>query len=198
MPSHNIIYVDMDGVIVDFYEQYYRLAQVHDPELFTVLPKHDELDVYWLEDMVPERLEQRAIDLCNHPLLFEQAKPITGAIEGVLELERKARSYGFDTYICSAPSASNKKSYADKASWVERYLGSSWVQRLVLTQDKTLCDGLILIDDKPDPLGTRVSSWKHVIFDQPYNRQQVDKHVMLDWSSKSIDDVLDYTISLLV
>ena len=150
MPSHNIIYVDMDGVIVDFYDQYYRLAQVHDPELFTVLPKHDELDAYWLEDLVPERFEQRAIDLCNHPLLFEQAKPIVGAIEGVLELEAKARAYGFDTYICSAPNASNKKSYADKASWIERYLGSSWVQRLVLTQDKTLCDGLILIDDKPE------------------------------------------------
>ena len=50
-------------------------------------------------------------------------------------------------------------------------LGPEWLQRLVLTSDKTLVRGDLLIDDKPQVSGQeRLPSWEHVVFDAPYNR----------------------------
>ena len=31
--------------------------------------------------------------------------------------------------------------------WVEKHLGKSWVERIILTRDKTMVAGHILIDD---------------------------------------------------
>ena len=37
----------------------------------------------------------------------------------------------------------------EKYQWVEKYLGKSAVSQLMLTKDKTIVHGDILIDDKP-------------------------------------------------
>ena len=54
------------------------------------------------------------------------------------------------------------------------HLGKSWVDRIILTRDKTLVRGDILLDDAPQAKGSSLEPvWEHVYFDQPYNRPGV-------------------------
>jgi 5'-nucleotidase len=41
---------------------------------------------------------------------------------------------------------------------------------VILTRDKTLVRGDILVDDKPTIAGLATPLWRHILFDQPYNR----------------------------
>lgn len=38
-------------------------------------------------------------------------------------------------------------------AWVEKHLGYDFLEQVILTRDKTLIAGDLLIDDKPDILG---------------------------------------------
>lgn len=38
-------------------------------------------------------------------------------------------------------------------AWVERHLGPDFLEKVILTRDKTIVSGDILVDDKPDILG---------------------------------------------
>lgn len=44
-------------------------------------------------------------------------------------------------------------------AWVEQHLGHDFLEQVILTRDKTLITGDLLIDDKPDILGEH---WIHV------------------------------------
>lgn len=43
-------------------------------------------------------------------------------------------------------------------AWVEKHLGHEFLEQVILTRDKTLITGDILIDDKPDILGKELKS----------------------------------------
>jgi len=59
----------------------------------------------------------------------------------------------------------------EKYQWVEEHLGHEFTGRVILTRDKTLACGDVLIDDKPAIRGLGTPHWHQIIFDQPYNRQ---------------------------
>lgn len=63
---------------------------------------------------------------------------------------------------------------AEKYLWVEKHLGREATNRLILTKDKTLVRGDILIDDKPHIAGAMRPQWKHIVYDAPYNRERKD------------------------
>lgn len=58
-------------------------------------------------------------------------------------------SKGIDVYIASRPSFPNKHCYTEKALWTEKWLGSSFVEKLILIPNKNLLIGDYLIDDYP-------------------------------------------------
>jgi len=50
-------------------------------------------------------------------------------------------------------------------------MGEDFLRRLIITRDKTLVKGAVLIDDKPHVTGAVTApDWTHLLFDQPYNR----------------------------
>ncbi|MDA8708606.1 hypothetical protein N9M10_04500 [Hellea sp.] len=53
----------------------------------------------------------------------------------------------FDPFILTAPSIYNPLSYTEKRLWVEEQLGFEWVKRLIISPNKSLLKGDILIDD---------------------------------------------------
>jgi 5'-nucleotidase len=87
-------------------------------------------------------------------------------VEGVHAL----LALGHDVRICTSPLTQYQNCVAEKYEWVERHLGLDFVSRIVVTKDKTLVHADVLVDDKPLVEGVRTPSWKHVLFDQPYNR----------------------------
>lgn len=77
------------------------------------------------------------------PGLFGAMEPIEGAIEAV---HRLAEHY--DCYILSTAPWKNPSSWSDKLLWVQRYLNDIFYKRIILSHNKNLCRGDIIIDDR--------------------------------------------------
>ena len=54
----------------------------------------------------------------------------------------------------------------EKYQWVEAHFGYDWTKRVILTRDKTIVSGDILIDDKPEITGCAMPPWQHVLYDR--------------------------------
>lgn len=48
-------------------------------------------------------------------------------------------------------------------------------ERVLFAKDKSEIIGNVLIDDHPHPRNEEKATRKHIIFDQPYNREGEDK-----------------------
>jgi 5'(3')-deoxyribonucleotidase len=96
--------------------------------------------------------------------MFADLQPIPGAIEAVRCLQEK-----YTVRICTKPLATSEFCIPEKKAWVERYLGKQLMDSMIITPDKYLQDGVVLIDDHPTPLLAEKASWQQIVFTQPYN-----------------------------
>ena len=88
---------------------------------------------------------------------------------------------GHQVYIVSSPhNLCMGSSCYNKHIWIKRELGQEWNSRAILSQDKTLISGDILIDDKPEIEGFNKPDFKHVLFNQSYNRK-INKKRINNW-----------------
>lgn len=119
-----LLFVDMDGVLVDFYKG--------------IRQHHSDFDHLAAE-------EQRRITaaLSATPGFFTSLDPVEDAIESFALLSRH-----FDTYILSTPDWYGVNSWTEKRIWVEAHLGEAAFKRLILTHNKGLFSGRALIDDR--------------------------------------------------
>lgn len=85
-------------------------------------------------------------------------KPIPGAIEAYKKLK-----LDYDVCILTKPSVINAMSYTEKRYWIEIYLGYSECENLIISCDKTLLKGDILIDDNIQT-GRKEPDWEHIHF----------------------------------
>ena len=113
-----IIYVDMDGVMVDLEG---HLRSKYSPEYIAMLGNE--------VDTIPE--------------LFDDPKPIKGAINAV-----KVLAKNYDVYFLSTAPWDNPRAWMAKRLWIEKYLGEWGYKRLILTHRKDLMIGDYLIDDR--------------------------------------------------
>ena len=79
---------------------------------------------------------------------FLKLSPIHGAIDSV-ELLRQ----NFDVYILTAPSTRNPHCYSEKRIWIEDHFGYEFTKKLIISPNKGLLRGDILIDDHIDGKG---------------------------------------------
>lgn len=117
-----ILYIDMDGVLVDFRSGEARMTDYERrtyPE-----DKHDEV-----------------------PGIFGRMDPMPGAIGAFHQLAPL-----FDTHVLSTAAWANPSAWSDKLLWVQRHLGDDARKRLILTHHKDLVRGDYLVDDlyRPD------------------------------------------------
>ena len=73
---------------------------------------------------------------------FENLKPIENAIESVQQLRKI-----FDVYILTAPSTMNPLCYTEKRIWIEKHFGYEFTNKLIISPNKGLLKGDVLIDD---------------------------------------------------
>ena len=194
-----IILVDQDGVFCDFAAGYYELAKRVDPQLYAALkPLGTQPNYYIHEHIEDPELRARGAILADHPDLFDMLPPNDGAIEGLIYLSEYAESeFGLDTLIVTAPHTSNLNSYTAKAKWIKKYLGQKWLDKLMIVRDKTAVSGIILIDDKPTPLGKFTPDWTHVIMPHSYNLEQQKTLKVFDgWNKKSIEDIAHFACKI--
>jgi|TARA_B100000768_G_C11251655_1_gene364360 5'(3')-deoxyribonucleotidase len=124
MANKKIIYVDLDGVIVNllgYIDKQYTAEQVNKIGYGTI------------------------IDRDSRP--FYKAEPIEGALDAI-ELLNESDKY--DVFLLSTAPWANEDAWTAKRVWVEKYLGFSMNRRLILTHRKDLLKGDYLIDDRPN------------------------------------------------
>ena len=78
------------------------------------------------------------------PGIFSLMDPMPGAIAAVHQLAKD-----FDVYILSTAPWKNPSAWADKVTWVTKYLDDVLHKRLILSHHKDFLKGDYLIDDRP-------------------------------------------------
>jgi len=141
LASASEIYVDMDGVLADFFGEWAKLmkvdhySKIDDIDINVALQKIRDTDEFWL----------------NLPML-PQAKQLLNLIKKI------KGSYN----ICSSPLADDPNSEPHKREWIKRNLDFFPPNKIIITHNKpkyaTNQDGTpnILIDD----FGKNISSWE--------------------------------------
>ena len=135
--SKGIILVDMDNTIVDYSASIAVELQRNYPN---VKVTSDNWQTLQLNDLHYNRKK-----IQSQPQFFKKLKPMNGALKALKEMEHD----GYSVFIVSSPSISGNSCHSEKCEWMKLHFGDKWARRLVLTKDKTIVIGDVLIDDKP-------------------------------------------------
>lgn len=76
------------------------------------------------------------------PGFFKDLDPIHDAIQSVKILAEKN-----EIWFLTRPSIKNLHCYTEKAEWIQKWFGEEWLERLIISSNKSLLIGDILIDD---------------------------------------------------
>lgn len=186
--KQKVTLIDMDSVIVDFENGFREKWQRKYPHRICI--PTEERRAHALEDDYPKEFSDDINALMAEEKFFSDLLPIPGAVEAMHNLVRQ----GYNVIICTRPLYAFKNCINEKYDWVHRHLGIDFVQRMMPARDKTLVFGHILIDDMPYITGRHEPSWHHILYDQPYNRNVVDRK-RLTWENyeEVIKEVLQKT-----
>jgi 5'-nucleotidase len=169
MSSPIVILVDMDNTVFDLKGAIQKRWNLLYPD--KPAPTHHKswelIDSY--EELYPGFGADAADDILRKTHdLFDNLEPIDGAVEALNKL--KAR--GCEVFFCTSPIGNYHNCLNQKYDCVKRHFGTEWVNRIILTRDKTVVHGDALIDDKPRITGIIRPSWWHVIYSQSYNQDR--------------------------
>lgn len=178
-----ILLADQDGVLANFEERLLEIyRQLYPNRPFVPL---DQRKNFYPEMDYPKDESHLVRDIYHSPNFFLSLKPIPGAIEALHEIQE----LGHEVYICTSPLTEYENCIFEKYLWVDKYFGREWVKKLIVTKDKTLVHGDILVDDRPEILGLVKPSWEHVLYTQPYNKSIEGKR-RLTWANwKEVLDI---------
>ncbi|HVB02085.1 MAG TPA: hypothetical protein VNE41_00050 [Chitinophagaceae bacterium] len=124
MSEKELLFIDMDGVLVDF--------------AGGVRSSYPDFDCY-----PADRQQEITALLSRKPGFFTSLEPIVGAVEAYRKLSRQ-----YEVYILSTPDWAGVHSWTEKRIWVEQHLGEAAYKKLILSHNKGLFTGRALIDDR--------------------------------------------------
>lgn len=125
------VFVDMDGVLVDF-------------------------DGYMKETGLTSETIKKT------PHAYWKMKPMPEAIKAIHSL----LGMGHDVWIATKPPTGIAYAYADKVTWVLDYI-PELKRKIVITHDKSLLRGDVLIDDRPHKANVDKFQGKVIHFGSP-------------------------------
>jgi len=174
------VLVDMDNTIVDWDGEFirrYSEASGQDPlEVEEMVRNRQKFEI---EENFEASEHAKVLEVIASPGFYESLKPLPGALEALQKMVEE----GVDVKLVTAPHPLCAGSCArEKFISVERLLGPAFLERLIITRDKTHVQGDLLVDDKPRVSGSRTASWTHVLFNQSYNKSMEGKARLSAWS----------------
>lgn len=180
--SRPVVLVDMDGTINNWVEHFYTLFNTDYPHLGPRDP--EDQTTYDMFAGADNTARAAILEIMDRPGFYADLAPYPGAAEALnLMLDR------FDVFLCTSPWLTNPTCVTDKYAWADRHLGRGWGGRTILTMDKTVVGGALLLDDKPNIRGAATPQWVQAFFDQPYNRTDESKPRLHYWDGVTPDRI---------
>ncbi len=171
-----IILIDMDDVLADFDREFLNVWKKKYPGKFYI--PLEKRSLFYMKDQYPPGVWELVREVYTSPGFIRSLPAVPGGAEAINELSER----GFDVFICTSPLSNYENCVLEKYEWVDEHLGRDWTEKLILTRDKTLIKGEILLDDRPEVKGAAAPEWEHVLFDRPYNRNIKSKR-RLTWEN---------------
>jgi 5'-nucleotidase len=171
-----IILIDQDETLADFIGGFTKRWSEKYPKE-PVVPTDSYLSSRIL-DHYPKESEEMVKSIYTAPGFIFGLDPIEGSIEAIREMD----ALGHDVRICTSPLSSYNNCVVEKYAWIENHFGREFTRKMLLTKDKTLIRGDIMIDDSI-PKGVMDPLWDFVVFDRPHNQKIVGKRLYRwkDW-----------------
>lgn len=175
-----VLLIDMDGTACDWSARLKQNFELKFPD--RKLKPISEFHQFYVEDSHPDDWRDDIAQISRQPGFYESLLPIEGAIEALKDIEENCLDF-IEPFLCSSPEVEYETQlcHTEKARWVEEHLGRFWTKRLILTKDKTLVRGHILLDDKPLIKGALTPTWTHFVYEQPWNAR-VANLARFNWS----------------
>lgn len=179
------ILVDMDGPLADFDAAFYALCEGSEWPMHSTLA--DQCHRFATDCILDPEHARLARQYVNTSRWFLDLPVVDGAAEGLDALADHA-----DVWICTKPLEANPHCRDDKAAWIRRHLGTDWERRLVLTPDKSLVRGDVLLDDAIKLHWLETAEWQPVVFPTPWNGDGSEWHGIRRWTwGDPIDELLE-------
>jgi 5'-nucleotidase len=138
---------------------------------------------FWAQEQygqIDRRYPAMIDELVSDAEFFLSMPVVSGARRAVQQM----RDDGLEVFFCSSPRPTAPATAAGKLEWVRENFGDYFLHRTILTQDKTLIHGDVLVDDKPAITGAKLHpSWRHILWDMPHNREVIGNLRMKRWAS---------------
>uniref|UniRef100_A0ABM5FMN4 5'(3')-deoxyribonucleotidase, cytosolic type n=1 Tax=Pogona vitticeps TaxID=103695 RepID=A0ABM5FMN4_9SAUR len=179
------VLVDMDGVLADFEGGLWRGFRASYPaEPHVELAQRRGFSAREQYRCLREDLAVKVASVYESPGFFLGLDPVPGAIEAMQEMIQIPNT---EVFICTSPLLKYEYCIQEKYLWVEKHLGPKFVERLILTRDKTVILADLLFDDKDAVKGVEPNpKWEHILFSCCHNR-----HLELQPSQRRLESWAD-------
>lgn len=167
--------IDMDGVIANFDKALLdKFQKTYPNKPFISLENRTS---FYVKDDYPKEDQPLIEEIYTTQGFFLNMEPIEGSIKALYEIQKAN-----EIFLCTSQLTKNPHCVPEKYEWIKKYLGKDWINKIVITKDKTIIQGDYLIDDKPKITGIQTPTWEHILYSQPYNVHIQDKQ-RLTWKN---------------
>lgn len=153
--------LDMDGPLASFDSAGYEMCDRLN--LDVLVPRMERTARYFTDHLSHEHRAVARAEI-ETPGWFRSLPVVEGAKEGVAELIAS----GIDVWVCTKPLEENPTCRDEKAAWLAEHF-PRLERKLIITPDKSLIHGAVLLDDAPKIEWLARASWLPVIFPEPFN-----------------------------
>jgi 5'-nucleotidase len=182
---HDVL-VDMDGVLAGFDASVEATILANHPEIEIVRPRQN----FYIHEDYPEEHHLAIKGIWQAEGFYRQLPLIPRAREGWNEIVE----LGFFPIVCSSPIPQNPNCIVEKKDWLEQYFvpsfGYSVIDEAIFDRDKSKYGALALIDDKSEIPNASQASWKHILFNAPYNQGSNARLRLEGWDDPRLSKLL--------
>ena len=136
--------LDVDGPLAGFNTHFWNRAT--EVGYYFDIAEYEMQNKRYITDHIVHSHRTQARKLVEQTGWFRELPVVPGSQEGVQRLE----TLGVDIWLCTKPLEENPTCRDEKGAWVAEHF-PKYLKKLIITPDKSLIKGDILLDDAPKP-----------------------------------------------